>query len=50
MAEQGGSLRTERRSDGPVEIVSPILRGRAGIGELRQVALTLQRLGAWETG
>ncbi len=45
-AERDGSLRTERRGYVPVEIVSPILRGRAGIEQVKQVAQTLRSLGA----
>jgi len=45
-AERDGSLRTERRGYLPVEIVSPILKGRAGIEQVKQVAQTLKGLGA----
>jgi len=44
-AERDGSVRTDLTGYEPVEIVSPILRGRAGIEELKQVALTLEGLG-----
>jgi hypothetical protein len=33
-AERDGSLRTDRRGYLPVEIVSPVLRGRAGIEQV----------------
>jgi len=45
-AERDGSLHTDRRGYVPVEIVSPILRGRAGIEQVKQVAQTLKGLGA----
>jgi len=45
-AERDGSLRTDRRGYIPVEIVSPILQGRAGIEQVKQVAQTLKSLGA----
>jgi hypothetical protein len=45
-AERDGSLRTDRRGYVPVEIVSPILQGRAGIEQVKQVAQTLKGLGA----
>jgi hypothetical protein len=45
-AERDGSLRTDRRGYVPVEIVSPILQGRAGIEQVKQVARTLKELGA----
>jgi hypothetical protein len=45
-AERDGSLRTERRGYVPIEIVSPVLRGRAGIEQVKQVAQTLKNLGA----
>ena len=45
-AERDGSLHTSRRDYVPVEIVSPILQGRAGIEQVKQVAQTLKDLGA----
>ncbi len=45
-AERDGSLRTDRRGYVPVEIVSPILQGRAGVEQVKQVAQTLRSLGA----
>jgi len=45
-AERDGSLRSDRRGYVPVEIVSPILQGRAGIEQVKQVAQTLKNLGA----
>jgi len=45
-AEQDASLRTDRRGYLPVEIVSPILQGRAGVEQVKQVAQTLKTLGA----
>ena len=45
-AERDGSLHTDRRGYTPIEVVSPILRGRAGIEQVRQVAHTLKGLGA----
>jgi len=45
-AERDGSLRTDRRSYVAVEIVSPILMGRAGIEQVKQVAQLLRNLGA----
>jgi hypothetical protein len=45
-AERDGSLRTSRRDYVPVEIVSPILQGRAGIEQVKQVAKLLRELGA----
>jgi hypothetical protein len=45
-AERDGSLRTTRQGYVPVEIVSPVLRGRAGIEQVKQVARTLKDLGA----
>jgi len=44
-AERDGSLRTNRRDYLPVEIVSPILKGRAGIEQVKQVAQLLKGLG-----
>jgi len=49
-AERDGSVCTDLNRYEPVEIVSPILRGRAGIEELRQVALTLEGLEAQVNG
>jgi hypothetical protein len=45
-AERDGSLHTERRGYVAIEIVSPVLRGRAGIEQVKQVAQTLKELGA----
>jgi hypothetical protein len=45
-AERDGSLRTDRRGYVPVEIVSPVLRGRAGIEQVKEVAKILKGLGA----
>ncbi len=45
-AERDGSLHTDRRGYRAVEIVSPILRGEAGIAEVMLVAQVLQDLGA----
>ncbi len=45
-AERDGSLHTSRRDYVPVEIVSPILKGRAGIEQVKQVARILRELGA----
>jgi len=45
-AERDGSLHTERSGYVPVEIVSPILKGRPGIEQVKQVAQTLKNLGA----
>ncbi len=45
-AERDGSLRTTRPGYVPVEIVSPVLRRRAGLEEVRQVARMLKGLGA----
>ena len=45
-AEQDASLRTDRRAYVPVEVVSPILQGRAGIEQVKAVAQTLKGLGA----
>ncbi|MFB3882542.1 MAG: hypothetical protein ACE149_14845, partial [Armatimonadota bacterium] len=36
-AERDGSIHTDRRGFVPVEIVSPILKGRAGIEQVKQV-------------
>jgi hypothetical protein len=44
-AERDGSVRTDLTGYEPVEVVSPILKGRGGIEELKQVALTLESLG-----
>ncbi len=44
-AERDGSIHTDRRGYVPVEIVSPILKGRAGIEQVKQVAQTLRNLG-----
>jgi len=45
-AERDGSLHTDRRGYVAVEIVSPILQGRAGIEQVKQVAGTLKGIGA----
>ena len=45
-AERDGSLHTSRPGYVPVEIVSPVLKGRAGIEQLKQVAEILKDLGA----
>jgi hypothetical protein len=45
-AQRDGSLRTDRRGYVPVEIVSPVLKGQAGIEQLKQVAQILKGLGA----
>ena len=45
-AERDGSLGTRRAGYTPVEIVSPILQGRAGIEQVKQVAQTLKDIGA----
>ena len=45
-AERDGSLHTDRRGYVAVEIVSPILQGRAGIEQVKQVAGILKGLGA----
>jgi hypothetical protein len=45
-AERDSSVYTNRRSYVAVEIVSPILRGRAGIEQVKQVAQTLRSLEA----
>ncbi|MFB3882854.1 MAG: amidoligase family protein, partial [Armatimonadota bacterium] len=45
-AERDGSIHTDRRGFVPVEIVSPILKGRAGIEQVKQVARLLRELGA----
>ncbi len=45
-AERDGSVRTERRGYRPVEIVSPILQGHAGIEQVKQLAKVLRDLGA----
>jgi len=43
-AERDGSLHTNRPGYVPVEIVSPVLKGRAGIEQLKQVAEILKSL------
>ena len=45
-AQRDGSLRTTLRGYEGVEIVSPVLRGREGLEQVRQVAALLQELGA----
>jgi len=45
-AERDASVRTDLEGYEPVEVVSPILKGRAGLEELKQVAETLEGLGA----
>jgi len=45
-AERDGSLWTDRPGYVPVEIVSPILQGRAGIEQVKLVAEKLKTLGA----
>ena len=45
-AERDGSLHSGRRGYVAVEIVSPVLRGRTGIEQVKQVAQTLKELGA----
>jgi len=45
-AERDGSLHTDRRGYVAVEIVSPILQGRAGIEQVKQVASILRSLEA----
>jgi len=45
-AERDGSLHTDRRGYVAVEIVSPILQGRAGIEQVKQVAGILRSLEA----
>jgi hypothetical protein len=45
-AEHDSSLYTDRRGYIALEIVSPVLQGRAGIGQVKQVAETLKSLGA----
>src|SRR5512140_3088046 len=45
-AERDGSLHTDRPNMVPVEIVSPILSGAAGIAQVKLVAQTLRSLGA----
>jgi hypothetical protein len=45
-AERDGSLHTNRRGYVGVEIVSPILKGRAGIEQVKHVARILRELGA----
>ncbi len=45
-AERDGSLWTDRPGYVPVEIVSPILQGRAGIEQVKLVAQKLKTLGA----
>jgi hypothetical protein len=45
-AERDGSLHTDRRGYAAVEIVSPILKGRAGIEQVKQVAGILRSLEA----
>ncbi len=45
-AERDGSLRTDRHGYIPVEIVSPILQGRAGIEQVKQVTKLLRELEA----
>jgi hypothetical protein len=45
-AERDGSLRTDRSSCLAVEIVSPILKGRTGIEQVKQVSRILRELGA----
>ncbi|MFB3882704.1 MAG: amidoligase family protein [Armatimonadota bacterium] len=45
-AERDGSLHTDRRGYVGVEIVSPILKGRAGIEQVKQVAQILREMGA----
>jgi len=45
-AERDGSLWTDRPDYVPVEIVSPILQGRAGIEQVKLVAQKLKSLGA----
>jgi len=44
-AERDGSLHTSRPGYVPVEIVSPVLQGRAGIEQVKQVAQLLNDLG-----
>ncbi len=45
-AERDGSLHTDRRGYVAVEIVSPVLRGAAGLAQVKQVAQILRSLGA----
>ncbi len=45
-AERDGSLHTSRRGYVAVEIVSPILKGRAGIEQIKQMAEVLRQVGA----
>ena len=45
-AQRDGSLRTTLRGYEGVEIVSPVLRGRDGLEQVRRVAALLQELGA----